>query len=141
MLWRLREDTDIIYRVYPAAPSYDVSVPLSEIEAYVERVTRALATIDPALKPFIFGHLADGNLHLVFNHAGPFAEAIGARVEAALYDGLGACGGSFSAEHGVGSKRIQSLVETADPVKLASMRAIKQLLDPANLLNPGKLFS
>lgn len=140
MLWRLREDTDIIYRAYPAAPSYDVSVPLSEIEAYVDRVTHDLATIDPALKPFVFGHLADGNLHLVFNHAGPFAEAIGARVEAALYDGLSAQGGSFSAEHGVGSKRIHSLIATADPVKLASMRAIKQLLDPANLFNPGKLF-
>lgn len=141
MLWRLREDTDIIYRAYPAAPSYDVSVPLSEIEAYVDRVTRDLASIDPGLKPFVFGHLADGNLHLVFNHAGPFAAEIAAKVEAALYDGLGQCGGSFSAEHGVGSKRIHSLVQTADPVKLASMRAIKELLDPANLFNPGKLFS
>lgn len=140
MLWRLREDTDIIYRAYPGAPSYDVSVPLSEIEAYVDRVTHDLAAIDAALQPFIFGHLADGNLHLVFNHAGPFAADLAERVEAALYDGLHALGGSFSAEHGVGSKRIHSLVETANPVKLSGMRAIKQLLDPANLFNPGKLF-
>ena len=140
LLWRLREDTDIIYRAYPAAPSYDVSVPLSAIDTYLEAVTSAIGVLNIGLDPFIFGHLADGNLHLVFNHQGPFPAPLATAVEAALYGDLRSLGGSFSAEHGVGSKRIQSLQQTADPVKLATMASVKQLLDPKGLFNPGKIF-
>jgi FAD/FMN-containing dehydrogenase len=140
-LFRLREATEDVYRAYPAAPSYDVSVPLSQIDAYLERCLPALAAIDAALSPFVFGHLADGNLHLILNRAGAdTTPATIAAVEDVLYSGIRDLGGSFSAEHGVGSKRIHALNATADPVKLALMRQVKNLLDPAGLLNPGKLF-
>ena len=49
-------------------------------------------------------------------------------------------GGSFSAEHGVGSKRISAMNDTTDSTKLATMARVKQLLDPQGLMNPGKLF-
>jgi FAD/FMN-containing dehydrogenase len=90
--------------------------------------------------PFLFGHLADGNLHILFNHAGPFASETAARVEEILYRDLRALGGSFSAEHGVGSKRIGALNAAADPGKLALMATVKRALDPKGLMNPGKLF-
>ncbi|PTM93625.1 HutD family protein [Mycoplana dimorpha] len=140
-LWRLREDTDLIYRKHPAAPSYDVSVPLSEIDAYASRCVAELKAIDPALEPYLFGHLADGNLHLVLNAAGADVtrEKLAA-VEAVLYRDIVAIGGSFSAEHGIGSKRVHSLRDTADPVKLALMRQIKADLDTAAILNPGKVL-
>ena len=48
-------------------------------------------------------------------------------------------GGSFSAVHGVGSKRIHSLYQTADAVKLKLMEEVKHLLDPQNLMNPNKV--
>ncbi len=105
-LWRLREDTDQLYRAHAAAPSYDVSVPLSEIGAYVDHVISGLARIDARLVPYVFGHLADGNLHIVLNRAGPLDDAISSAVEHVLYANLRALGGSFSAEHGVGAKRI-----------------------------------
>jgi FAD/FMN-containing dehydrogenase len=139
-LWRLREDTDILYRAHPGAPSYDVSVPLSAIAAYAEGVQRGLAAIDPTLQPYLFGHLADGNLHLVFNHTGPFAPALATAVEACLYRDLPALGGSFSAEHGVGSKRIGSMMDTTGATKLDLMAQIKQLLDPERRMNPGKVL-
>ena len=107
-LWRLREDTDQLYRAHAAAPSYDVSVPLSEIEAYVEHVTSGLNRIDADLVPYIFGHLADGNLHIVLNRVGPLDTALSRAVDHVLYAALRALGGSFSAEHGVGSKRIHA---------------------------------
>ena len=87
----------------------------------------------------MFGHIADGNLHFVFNHAGPFDEATAAAVEDILYRDLAALGGSFSAEHGVGSKRVHSLAATADPGKLRAMDKIKRALDPTGILNPGKV--
>lgn len=139
-LWRLREDTDQLYRAHTAAPSYDVSVPLSEIEGYVAQVMQGLAEIDGGIAPYVFGHLADGNLHIVLNRAGPLEPALSRAVERVLYAPLPAMGGSFSAEHGVGAKRVSALLATVDPGKLHLMRKIKAALDPATLMNPGKVL-
>ena len=139
-LWRLREDTATVYRAYPAAPSFDISIPLSELDVWLARASAEIAGQRPELRPFVFGHLADGNLHVIFNHAGPFDPETAAIVEGALYGEIRALGGSFSAEHGVGSKRIGSLLATIDPGKLNAMRAIKRTLDPLGIMNPGKVL-
>jgi FAD/FMN-containing dehydrogenase len=140
-LWRLREDTDQLYHAHAAAPSFDVSVPLSEIGTYVATVLARLAKLDGGIVPYVFGHLADGNLHIVLNRPGPLSAPVSQAVEDALYSDLADIGGSFSAEHGVGEKRVSSLVSTADPVKLQLMRHLKTALDPAGLFNPGKVLS
>lgn len=139
-LWRLREDTDLIYRRHPAAPSFDVSIPLSRIEDYVARRIFELQSIDPAFDPYLFGHIADGNLHIVLNATGAdlTPEKVAA-VESVLYRDLTQSGGSFSAEHGIGSKRVHALRETADPVKFALMKQIKAAIDSGHILNPGKV--
>ncbi len=139
-LWHLREDTAQLYRAYADAPSYDVSVPLSEIDRYVAHVLAGLSSIDGGITPFVFGHLADGNLHLVLNRAGPLPIAISSAVEQVIYAALHRLGGSFSAEHGVGSKRIAALVATTDPVKLDAMARVKRAFDPDMMMNPGKVL-
>jgi len=139
-LWRLREDTDLIYQAYPGSPSYDVSVPASQIEAYAAGVFEGLAAIDRELRPLMFGHIADGNLHVSINRPGPFEPALAAQVDDVLYRDLRRLGGSFSAEHGVGSKRIRPMFDTTDPTKLSLMRVVKSTLDPHNLMNPGKVL-
>lgn len=139
-LWRLREDTDSLYRAHPAAPSYDVSVPLSGLASYLDDVLDGLAKIDPDLRPYVFGHLADGNLHIILNRSGALAPDLSAQVESVLYGKLRAMGGSFSAEHGVGSKRMGAMFDTLDPVKLVTMASVKRMLDPGNLFNPGKVL-
>jgi len=139
-LWRLREDSSVLYRAHPNAPSFDVSVPLSEIPAYLERVLAGLAAVEPDLVPYVFGHLADGNLHIILNRRGPLSERMAEAVERVLYDGLRELGGSFSAEHGVGSKRIHSLLATADQTKLATMERVKKALDGQSLMNPDKVL-
>lgn len=140
-LWRLREDTDQLYRAHPAAPSYDVSVPLSEIGTYVATIVARLAQLDGGIVPYIFGHLADGNLHIVLDRSGPLPAPVSQAVESVLYADITAIGGSFSAEHGVGEKRVSSLESAADPVKLLLMQHLKTMLDPGVLLNPGKVLS
>ncbi len=139
-LWRLREDTELVYRLHPHAPSYDVSVPLSQIEAYAASVQAGFAAIDPSFAPFIFGHIADGNLHILINHTGALPRPVATQVEDVLYRDIKALGGSFSAEHGVGSERIGPMLATSDPTKLALMRVVKRALDPTNLMNPGKVL-
>lgn len=139
-LWRLREDTDQLYRAHALAPSYDVSVPQSEIAGYVEHVLQGLAAIDGGIVPYVFGHLADGNLHVVLDRKGPLQADVAEAVEQVLYASLHARGGSFSAEHGVGSKRVSSLMATADPARIAAMMRVKQAFDPDLTLNPGKVL-
>ena len=140
-LWRLREDTDLIYRKHPAAPSYDVSVPLCEVAAYVERCLAGLKAVNDGLDPYVFGHLADGNLHIVLNAAGNDLSSEQTKaIEAVLYHEITALGGSFSAEHGVGGKRVQSLADTVNPAKLVLMQRVKTMLDGTDILNPGKVL-
>ena len=115
-------------------------MPLSAIERYAAGVQSGLAALDATLQPYLFGHLADGNLHIVLNREGPLPDALSAAVEQVLYRELPALGGSFSAEHGVGSKRIGSMFDTVDATKLALMARVKQLFDPAREMNPGKVL-
>jgi FAD/FMN-containing dehydrogenase len=103
-------------------------------------VEQGLRAIDPQMRPYIFGHLADGNLHIVLNREGPLEAGLEAAIDACLYNGLRELGGSFSAEHGVGSKRIQALLATADAGKIAAMGLVKCALDPVGLMNPGTVL-
>lgn len=138
-IWRLREDTTAIYRLFPAALSYDVSIPASEIDAYLARFTADLASYDPSLGFFSFGHLGDGNLHIIMQRPGPLAPEIEDAIDAIVYGDVEARGGAFSAEHGIGSKRKGALARFADPGKLATMKLLKRTLDPKGIMNPGKV--
>ena len=57
-----------------------------------------------------------------------------------VYDAVIACGGSISAEHGVGQLKRDELKERKSPVALALMQRIKAALDPAGLMNPGRML-
>ena len=85
----------------------------------------------------VFGHLGDGNLHVVVGVGDKGAKQA---VEAVVYEGLKSRGGSISAEHGVGvqKKAYLSMTRTADEIEI--MQRIKASLDPNGILNPGKIF-
>jgi FAD/FMN-containing dehydrogenase len=88
---------------------------------------------------FVFGHMADGNLHLVIA-AGDDAETR-ARLEAIVYRPLAAIGGSVSAEHGIGLEKRAYLPLSRSAAEISTMRLLKQALDPKGILNPGKVFA
>jgi FAD/FMN-containing dehydrogenase len=140
-MWRLREETEQIERIYHNPPSFDVSVPGGEIDAYVARIEAGLKILDPAYAPYVFGHLGDGNLHISINTDGPVPHERYRAIEDVLYAGLRESGGSFSAEHGVGLDKREAYERYADPVKQELARSIKALLDPRGALNPGKIVS
>lgn len=137
-IWRLREETEQIERLHSHPPSFDISVPAAAIDAYVARITDGLLAIDEHYAPYVFGHLADGNLHISVNTDRPSPDRYKA-IEEVLYTGLGEIGGSFSAEHGVGLEKRGAYERYADPVKQDLARAIKGLLDQKGVLNPGKI--
>ena len=139
-IWRIREESFAVEHEVPHGAWYDVSVPMTGLDAYEAGLKRRLAALDPQLRLFLFGHLGDGNLHATVGTGERMTpEAIGA-ISAAVYDGLKAAGGSFSAEHGIGTEKRKALDAHAAPAKLAAMRAIKRALDPKGIMNPGKVI-
>ena len=137
-MWRLREDW-AVDRVHPGGLWFDISVPLSALDDQVAAMTRRLAAHDKSYRVFVIGHLADGNLHVTVNSDRPITNAYD-EVAPHIYNGLNEIGGSFSAEHGIGLEKRGALARYGDPGKLALARSIKRLLDPDNLMNPGKIL-
>ena len=142
-LWRIREATSL-FLTHMAPISFDISLPLDQIDGFAEDCIRALSARWPAQRSVRFGHLGDGNLHLTTDARSlgdgmPQAQAEQA-VEEIVYGLLAQRGGSISAEHGIGLHKKPYLHVSRTPAELAAMRAIKQALDPLNLLNPGKVF-
>jgi FAD/FMN-containing dehydrogenase len=66
--------------------------------------------------------------------------AVRPKIEAIVYRGLGALGGSISAEHGIGLEKKPYLSLCRSESEMALMRALKTALDPDGILNPGKIF-
>ena len=142
-LWALRENISEAQRRDGPNIKHDISLPISAIPAFVDDAGSALLAAFPDSRLVIFGHLGDGNLH--FNFAAPAgvaAEAFlgnTAAVNRIVHDRVVAAGGSISAEHGIGQMKRGELAHYKSELELDLMRRIKAALDPAGLLNPGKV--
>ncbi|MBB4860280.1 FAD/FMN-containing dehydrogenase [Novosphingobium chloroacetimidivorans] len=138
-LWAIREDVDVLMRLGDRL-DFDVSVPLRTMPTYLEKVEGELQAAINECSLFIFGHVADNNLHLMTVRAGSFTPEERQRIKDIIYLPLGAIGGSISAEHGIGLDKKASLSLTRNPSELALMQRLKFCLDPQNLLNPGRIL-
>ncbi|UWQ78436.1 FAD-binding oxidoreductase [Leisingera sp. S132] len=142
-LWAVREHIPLANKAIGSVSSHDISVPISEIPAFIEQGRAAVAGLGD-FRINCFGHLGDGNLHYnVFPAKGRKREeydALCGAVKEAVHDLVQASGGSFSAEHGVGRMKTGDLERYGDPAKLTAMRAIKQALDPNGIMNPGAVL-
>ncbi len=145
-LWALREDISEAQGAEGKTIKHDIALPISRIAEFIERTSEAIASQFEGVRLVVFGHLGDGNLH--FNLS-PAADRLGAEHSTAfvalegplnrlVHDAVSACGGSISAEHGLGVLRRDESARYKAPLEMALMRAIKQALDPLNLMNPGK---
>ncbi len=142
--WALREAIPEAEKREGGAVKNDISVAVSDIGAFHARAEAMLAAEFPGSRPFVFGHLGDGNLH--WNIRAPFGadpawlKTEGEAARSRLHDLIAEFGGSISAEHGIGTLKRAELGRLGNPARLAAMRAIKAALDPADLMNPGKLI-
>lgn len=137
--WALREDGDFMYRHFPAAPSFDISVPPASLDDYVAGLRSRLKGVDASFDAYVYGHIADGNLHISVIGKGAAAPGLKEPIEDAIYTGVAEFGGSFSAEHGVGTEKRRAYLTYGNPARRAVAQAIKAALDPKNLFNPGKV--
>jgi len=141
-LWRLRTAIPDGQKLAGASLKHDIAVRPGALADFVPEALAAVTALDPGIRPCVFGHVGDGNLH--FNLSQPAdAEpaAFRARAEAfhrAVHDVVCRHGGSVAAEHGVGQAKRDEVARCADPLGLELMRRIKDALDPDHLFNPGK---
>jgi len=134
-LWEMRDDVETLIHTISPAAVFDISLPIREMEAYVNDVEEELKQRFPEARLISFGHLGDGNIHL---GVGPAHDKHA--VESIVYERLGRVNGSISAEHGIGLEKREFLPHSRSATEIELMRTVKKALDPKNLLNPGKIF-
>ncbi len=138
-MWARREAAAEIGAAVKPMIDSDIAVPLDKVATFLDRITPRLADIAPGADTVTVAHLGDGNLHFSVYPGDP-SKTLYDRVITAIEDVVQDLGGSFSAEHGVGLSKLNSMDRRKDPVALDVMRAIKAALDPDNLMNPGKVI-
>lgn len=142
--WALREQLSEVQKHEGGSIKHDVSVPVHTIPDFIEQADRLVASLCPGARPVPFGHFGDGNIH--YNISQPTDADRDAflsqweEISRAIHQLVDDCGGSISAEHGIGRLKRSDLKQFKDPVSLDTMRAIKTALDPNGILNPGKVL-
>ena len=143
-LWHIRESIPLAQAEEGLNIKHDISIAVSRIPEFVAATDALLQAAIPGVRLVNFGHLGDGNLH--YNVQAPaegdskaFLRDREGDVNKIVYDSVAHFEGSISAEHGVGSLKLEHLEHHKSPVALCMMRAIKQALDPQGLLNPGRV--
>lgn len=135
-LWTYREAHTEAINAAGTPQKLDVGLPIAALGEFEPRVRERIAAVAANARTVIFGHLGDGNLHV--NVIGANSED--ERIEEAVLGLVAECGGSVSAEHGIGVAKTKWLGLTRSREEIAVMAALKGALDPAGILNPGVLL-
>ena len=144
-LWHIRESIPLAQAEEGLNIKHDISIAVSRIPEFVATTDALLEAAIPGVRLVNFGHLGDGNLH--YNVQAPaegdskaFLRHREGDVNTIVYDSVARFDGSISAEHGVGSLKLDKLEQHKSPVALGMMRAIKKALDPQGVMNPGRVL-
>jgi FAD/FMN-containing dehydrogenase len=135
-LWEWRERHTEALSALGIPTKLDVSIPVEELDRFESEIDALVHAVCPGSAVHVFGHIADGNLHVNVLGAGDREHA----VEDAVLNDVLRRGGSVSAEHGIGRLKQPWLRAQRGDADVAAMRAIKLALDPGNHMNPGVLF-
>jgi FAD/FMN-containing dehydrogenase len=138
-IWRIRDASAEVHAAIRPAISLDVSLAIDRMEEFAARADEVAQAVDRQSCIVVFGHLGDGNLHIGAHHADGRPD-LGEELERRIYDLVAACGGSISAEHGIGISKRPYLRHSRSEAEIALMRAIKKAVDPKGILNPGRIF-
>ena len=142
--WHLRHVLPEVQKPEGGSIKHDVSVPVAAVPDFIAEASAAVQKLIPGCRPVPFGHLGDGNIH--FNVSQPVGAdpaqflARWSEINAAVDKIVLKHHGSFSAEHGIGKLKRETLAKVKDPVALDLMRGLKRMLDPNGILNPGKVL-
>ena len=142
--WKLRDEMSAAQKPEGGSIKHDISVPVAAVPDFIAEADAAVVKLIPGSRPVQFGHLGDGNIH--YNVSQP----VGAdtadflsrwhEVNKVVFEIVLKMGGSISAEHGIGVLKRDELPDVKDKTAIELMRAVKALLDPNGIMNPGKVL-
>lgn len=122
-LWWFRESQSEVAQRIGVKQKVDVALPMERLDEFTDAVYAAHSAT-------IFGHVADGSLHVELLESG----------EDEVLDLVVALGGAVSAEHGVGRVKTEAVVKDRGEAAISAMRSLKDAWDPHGVLNPGVVF-
>jgi FAD/FMN-containing dehydrogenase len=138
--WGIREQVEFVFSVHNPVFLFDVSLPITEMESYIETIKKNLKNEWSDVHFYAFGHMGDGNLHL-FVSCGEDDYTTRHRVEEIIFMPLQAIGGSITAEHGIGLEKKVWLHLSRSAEEITLMQTLKNTLDPKGILNPNKVVT
>jgi FAD/FMN-containing dehydrogenase len=138
--WALRDDFEAL--LHGGLPFvFDISLPIAEMAGYVRGLQAGLpGAVGEDHRLFVFGHLGDGNLHVIVQVKPAVFLTGRSKVEEVVYRGLERFRGAVSAEHGIGLEKKPWLTISRNEQEIALMRSIKTAFDPQDRMNPGKIL-
>ena len=138
-LWQIREDVSILDSNANYAQHFDISIPIPLIGDLVDSITKNLKKLSFVQNIYTWGHVADGNIHFIVGKENNSLDII-KKVNEIVYEPLKENNGSISAEHGIGLDKKNYLIKSRSKSEIELMKQIKQLFDPKNILNPGRII-
>ena len=139
-IWDIRENGEPLSMYGKNLQSFDVGFELNDIATFVTRLKERMAQSWPDKPVFVFGHIGDGNLHIVLANNDE-EHARRTEFSEVLYDVTSEFANStVSAEHGIGLEKKQYLSHSRSPEQVQVMPRLKAAMDPASMLNAGKIF-
>lgn len=117
--------------------NFDIGIPITKMKSFTQDVTRDLKQAFPTIRQVTFGHIGDGNLHLCCTSGN---EADQVPIEDLVFAKATAIGGTITAEHGIGVLKKPWLKDCRTADEIALMRQLKEMMDPAMILNKGRVI-
>ena len=143
-IWQFRDNLVAAYKMEGKIITNDISTPLNKMEKFFDTAEKEIKKINSKIILHPFGHIGDGNIHynMIFpsKNSTDSYENIRDRIYFYINNLVEEFGGSFSAEHGIGQIKKESLLQFKSMDEIDLMKSLKKVFDPKNILNPGKIF-
>jgi FAD/FMN-containing dehydrogenase len=143
-IWALREGISESLSATGMPHKNDIALPIQDLEGFCSELENVFSERYPDWEIALFGHIGDGNLHVNIMKPDDLDKAtfLAKTHEAdhTMFELVRKYHGSISAEHGIGLLKKDYLNYSRSPAELEMMRAIKRILDPLGIMNPGKVL-
>ena len=139
LIWTLREDVSVLAKKSEYDQHFDISLPIPVIENEVNIAIKKLNNLPYVENIFVFGHLADGNIHFIIGKNNDDEEKT-KKINDIIYKNLKKNSGSVSAEHGIGMDKKAYLKTSRSKAEIDLMSKLKKSLDPKNIVNTGRII-
>ena len=143
-IWKFRDDLVEAYKMEGRIVTNDISIPLNRMDIFFKTAEKEIKKMSSKIKIHPFGHIGDGNIHYNMILQNNISHESYLKLRNKIYSFVNELveeyGGSFSAEHGIGQIKKNSLLKFKSKNEIDVMKKLKKVFDPKNILNPGKIF-